>query len=394
MTPVHRQDLCHNFYIFTAILQNASFITQLETDHLLKSTDWRIMGATFSRARKGRGQSSDNHLISASTIPPFLDLPLDVLHCIFDHIEPGGDAVAYTISCKTLYDNYFAKALKQLRVATPIQKQAVHLMLEKERPDTFYCHSCDALHCYDRQWRATGTFPCHAIVEDGNEPVWTTLRLPQGEPYYRTMRLSGGYDHYGHRLRYPYKAQSSTPMLREEFECFLCPWGARGECPHAFCKLSSEFQPQGWNPHMPYRVDYVVARLVMNRHLLGAHAGLPLEALEVRDYRRTTPYDLRPEPFVWTQTWRAKIIKDELFLSAEHRYIQPAVDDEFARRMRSALTLSDDYRGKLTESPASSIGICAHVSDEHALQWYLPYLDKRGPGSFIRDLFVPCSTLR
>lgn len=156
------------------------------------------MGAKLSHARRRPGQGSESQLLLVSPIPPFLDLPLDVLHCVFDHLEPG-DAIAFAFSCKHLYGTYFAKALKQLRdpSSTPIQRQAVHLMLEKERPDTFYCHSCDALHCFTRQWRATGTLPTRgitAINTKWNEAVWTTSRPPKGERHQNIMRLSNGRD--------------------------------------------------------------------------------------------------------------------------------------------------------------------------------------------------------
>lgn len=82
--------------------------------------------------------------------PPFLELPLDILHCIFDRLQPE-DCIALALSCKDLHHRYFPCALERLRdpLTTRLQRQAVHLLLEKECGEwSFYCHSCDGFHFF------------------------------------------------------------------------------------------------------------------------------------------------------------------------------------------------------------------------------------------------------
>lgn len=55
----------------------------------------------------------------------------------------------------------------------------------------------------------------------------------------------------------------------------------------------------------------------MNRHFFGMPSGLPLGNPHAYIVDSRADYDAPP----WTQSWSAKIIEDELFLSAIHNSI-------------------------------------------------------------------------
>lgn len=273
------------------------------------------MGVRYSSLR--RDCRSTPHLPSPASYtcilrPPFLDLPLDILHCIFDHLEPE-DCIAFALSCKDLHNWCFPRALERLRnpLTTRLQRQAVHLLLEKQCGDrSFYCNSCDGFHPFSTQWRAT-----HSRL---------TLEHPRND---------------------------------------------------SFCQERSRFEP-GASIFNPFKVDYTLARLVMNRHFIGPPAGLPLDCLEVEDLRR----DHEAKPYTWTQTWRARIISDELMLSAVHTFSPLAVDDGFARSFKEGL----DY-----EAPTRWYSkLCSHVAINSDRD--LPCVARKGVGTTVLDLFVPC----
>lgn len=264
-----------------------------------------------------------------SPTPSYLELPLDIHCCIVDHLEPA-TGIALALSCKTLYNRFFESALKKLRhpSTTITQRQGVHLMLEQERGGrAVYCHSCDALHDFSPFWQATDK---PRYIKNPRSPCY-------GEPY--SIRNS--------------------------------------------CKLRSKFELV-WHYARPFGVDYHLARLVMNRHLLGATAGLPLSCLEVQNLSQL---DTRlSQPFTWNQTWRASIIDDELYLSAVHTFRQPHVGDRFARSFRNGLSPFSPHQNDLTK-----IRLCSHTDLRCSYSRNsLPCLDARGPFSRASHLFAPC----
>lgn len=67
------------------------------------------------------------------------------------------------------------------------------------------------------------------------------------------------------------------------------------------------------NSASSYKLSYIHARLVMNRHFYGFPKGLPLESIAFPAIARNKP----GEPF-WQETPSARIIDDELFLCITH----------------------------------------------------------------------------
>lgn len=72
----------------------------------------------------------------------------------------------------------------------------------------------------------------------------------------------------------------------------------------------------------PLTISYAHARLVMNEHLYGARHGLPLSTLDVT--YRTGYYEA-----LWEQKWLARVIDNELFLSARHSLQFEGTADDF-----------------------------------------------------------------
>lgn len=244
--------------------------------------------------------------------PLFPKLPLDVLFCFLDCFEPA-DSIAFALSCKTLYSSCFGQALSRLRnqSTTVAQRQGVHLMLEREQNgQAYYCHSCNTLHEFSPDWRATSKIGGIKSCYDCKITNQTFFNFPYGES-------------------------------KSEFEP----------------QFSLDFDSPGLTT--TYRVDYVLARLVMNRHLLGTQAGLPLSCLEVQNLDRLQTEDLQfSKPFTLTQTWRARIIDDELYLSAIYSFTQLSVGERAHQRFWDCFySLSSWIRDRLF----STIGLCSHV---------------------------------
>lgn len=111
----------------------------------------------------------------------------------------------------------------------------------------------------------------------------------------------------------------------------------------------------------------------MNRHLWGAPSGLPLSNLQsyILDFRgdANAPH--------WTQNWSAKIVEDELFLSAVHKSV--FYDDSIA----------------VFREHGNSQYICPHIRTISRDGWYeeipeLKSLDPDQPGA----PFIPRRILR
>ena len=86
-----------------------------------------------------------------------------------------------------------------------------------------------------------------------------------------------------------------------------------------------------------YKLSFGLARLVKNRHHYGEPVGLPLSALNATSVKQG----------VWTQSWSARIIDDELFLSATHTIDSCSLGGDPS--LRSAIDQSGEY------------SICPHV---------------------------------
>jgi hypothetical protein len=69
---------------------------------------------------------------------------------------------------------------------------------------------------------------------------------------------------------------------------------------------------QHFSPNIGMLIGYPHARLVMNRHFLGAPHGLPLSQF---DFEHT----VRGHRSRWIQHWTARVINDELFLCCTHK---------------------------------------------------------------------------
>lgn len=106
-------------------------------------------------------------------------------------------------------------------------------------------------------------------------------------------------------------------------------------------KTWATFEPtRGYGgPNQSYAVPYALARLVMNRHWLGAPRGLPLDCLGAKYVKIGLNSDL----CTWTQTWRARIIDNALFLSSFHTFSQLAVGHAFAARFRKGFDKRDNF---------------------------------------------------
>lgn len=204
------------------------------------------------------------HKTSYKPHPCFLDIPLELLERILDHLDLGS-SVAFTLSCKVLYQSFFRDELGQLhQLPEEQQVECLEPWLEKSSiARSFYCHCCEQFHQYSTHLRPTDRNLSDKLCIDGG------------------------------------------PLPRRD--------GV------ALCELG--FEPNMSRPrHSPkfltcYAVSWPIARLVMNGHLFGSQCGLPLSCLQVRDIRVEWPRELG---YKWTHSWQARIIGNELFLSAVH----------------------------------------------------------------------------
>ncbi|KAJ0115579.1 hypothetical protein J7T55_010402 [Diaporthe amygdali] len=126
-------------------------------------------------------------------------------------------------------------------------------------------------------------------------------------------------------------------------------------CP--FCDRFRGFRPRGkakprqkvvccpsprlaMNSYQGPEISFPLGRLVLNRHLYGADCGLPLGCLEIDDLpiRVTGTGGI---PLTWRQTWRARIIENELFLRCTHLLTQE--ENMTAEALRAAVEGGSSY---------------------------------------------------
>lgn len=75
-----------------------------------------------------------------------LQQPLDILDSVFDILLPDS-SIALALTCKALFQRYFANAEKRLRSSSSEEKRAVQLLLEKDIGHLqLFCHDCRIFH--------------------------------------------------------------------------------------------------------------------------------------------------------------------------------------------------------------------------------------------------------
>lgn len=266
------------------------------------------MGQRFSHPKPARERPYQH----GSTL---MAQPTDILDDIFEIADPD-TRIAFALSCKGLYDRFFAAALASLQSAEREYKLAVQLLWEKDiGHKQYYCPACRDFRSFDTNWRAGRVAQPQDLIRSG---------------FHRSRRQP------------------------------------RQPCPSTF--------DLGFDPLCltGYSLNFNIARLVMNRHLLGRPRGLPLSCLEA-DLIINGPNF----PLVWDQTWRAKIIEDELYLCVTHVLSQTAQD------MSGKV-----MRGHLKQQ---HYGLCKHVDTR--LGSYCSVLPLEEISEDVhteKDMFVPC----
>lgn len=214
-----------------------------------------------------------------------MQLPVDLVLLISDSFLDPISALALSLTCKDLFNILFVKPLPRLENS---DQEAFLLLLEKDvsrqRP-RYYCHACVRLHSFDPTREGPTT------------------------------------SDYGRALEY-------------------------NDCRRRrACLDGSEFT-----------IGYHHARLIMNQHFYGAPRGLALSAFDITyrpgDYPQQglalSTFDINhwpgDYPPRWGQQWSARIIDDELFLSATHTLRFDGTEG--------------DFRGMLDQR---KYNICAHV---------------------------------
>ncbi|KAB5577745.1 hypothetical protein GE09DRAFT_530423 [Coniochaeta sp. 2T2.1] len=252
--------------------------------------------------------------------PPLLNLPVELLLSITDHLSPTPESIiALSLACKALsaiLRNHVAK-LTTAHGSNLKCRSDFLVLLERDLSDRFfYCSICLQLHCFEA---------------DG----WTKHSRPLD-----TIQ---------------------TQLSRQ-----------------LFCPGTSDF-----------RLSFAHARLMMNRHLYGPPAGLPLSSLTLGNTKANC------DGFAWTYTTSrallarqylsARIINNELFLRITHvfegtetglreaidrlggtyrlcTHVRPGATEEYGHGngMRRMAALTDpEEEGGLADRPFSGrVGMC------------------------------------
>lgn len=212
-----------------------------------------------ARARSQTPSMSRGRSPSPPSPPPlFLQLPADiVIYLCLRHLPPAS-AVALSLTCKSLFNLVFGGGAKRDLKINTSERQNLQLLLEKDLGFAWwYCHGCAILH--------------------------------------------------------PISTQGPTGVIGDSI-CRLWLWESAR--PH---------HNRRWLNGSSYSIDYQSIRLAMNRHFLGLPNGLPLEnfnvkasSVETRPNALWHPWQGKPlpRPLPWQEKWSARILKDELFLSA------------------------------------------------------------------------------
>lgn len=176
----------------------------------------------------------------------------------------------------------------------------------------------------------------------------------------------GGTHHYCHTCRrlHPFSASDPNMASALDTDPFALPWDDNRPC---LIENSVQFDGPA------VTISYNHVRLVMNRHLFGAPAGLPLSAFRLDN--TSSPAD---GPLRWHQSWSARIIDNELFLRCTRTLVSPG-EAVTARAARDAID-DGEYR------------ICKHVG---ALSRYKSFDVEalQRPSGNGHELFTPCSEM-
>ncbi|KAK4151286.1 hypothetical protein C8A00DRAFT_45484 [Chaetomidium leptoderma] len=238
-------------------------------------------------------------------------LPVDIVLYLCRKHLPPASAAALSLTCKALFDLVFPRARLGLDMKAS-ERQDLQLLLEKDLGYAWwYCHGCSLLH-----------------------PIST--RGP-----------TGGLDD---RPSWPFHWDSARPHHNKR-----------------------------WLDGSSFSVDYQSIRLAMNRHFLGPPNGLPLENFNVEASSIETssstlnPWQGKWPP--WQEKWSARILQDELFLSATRTLSGAGWTDETLRA-----ALDHEWRE-----------ICGHVRTSGPAFCSVNALRRPSPTS--AGFFTPCRDL-
>lgn len=84
----------------------------------------------------------------------FMDLPVDVIFSVFDHLQEAEDSVAFSLVCRGLFDALFAKAIAHYNRAGSGERFGTQLMLKRDAPPhVMDCYFCSTIHTTDKKYR-------------------------------------------------------------------------------------------------------------------------------------------------------------------------------------------------------------------------------------------------
>jgi hypothetical protein len=135
--------------------------------------------------------------------------------------------------------------------------------------------------------------------------------------------------------------------------CHCCSWlrrvstlgpSARGRDCTAGFRCDDYHHNRRWFAGSSYSIDYQSARLAMNRHFFGPPKGLPLDRFDLEAGAYTAILHEKVH-LPWRDKWSARILQDELFLSATRTASGAGWTDDALRA-----ALEDEWRD-----------ICGHV---------------------------------
>ncbi|KAK3934890.1 hypothetical protein QBC46DRAFT_398755 [Diplogelasinospora grovesii] len=200
--------------------------------------------------------------------------PVEVLLAISEQLSDEAGTLALSLTCKALFHLLFSEARKRLAPECP-GWEALLLLLEKDTGDKYYyCHDCRKLHLFEKL------------------------------PAYDGSRNAGKVEPK------PHKTIRWLQCVRAE----------------EFSLPNVSNVSKSW----PFTFDFMHARLVMNRHFYhddSREMGLPLTIFEKHSLlaiTQTPRYHIIP--LTGKQDWTARIIDDELYLSATHILASKDVD--------------------------------------------------------------------
>jgi hypothetical protein len=139
-------------------------------------------------------------------------------------------------------------------------------------------------------------------------------------------------------LLHPISTRGPTGGSRDSYECKL-----------GFIEFNSlrPYHNRRWLGGSTFSIDYQSVRLAMNRHFFGHSKGLPLESFNV-EAGSDIPNPWQGKWLPWQERWSARVVQDELFLSATRTLsgagwtddsLRAAIDHEW-RELCAHITIS------------------------------------------------------